>query len=370
MGEQPSGSGASDVARGATYAASPSLFVVAAQVFVASAEKPKDPGAERRRLISSVLAAALFAVTTIWFTVHLETFVTSIVALGTATFWSVLQVFLSNFKRAAGDETKSFWQKLLAREWTGRVLLTLVVLALLLFLFTSSLHLKLGRTSASNVEIEILETTAKLQVLDAAKLSLAQPAEGRPVLQFLQPQNFVLRVTKPAGYHDAPVRLHAGESREITFPDDFSRRSIIRIHVPHVLEQTVPQKGDGQFARSDLYLEAPGQTAITIAPFPVATVYVGMSNRALADDLIEGSRTGYEARRRTEKLAGGVLAPLIDTQLAIEDVSRVICTNWDLEENDLVTASIRVDATARFQCSARVTEGVISDCVFGEVNVK
>jgi len=316
------------------------LRIVAAQVIVEKAEPKNDPEAERNRLISSILFALLLAVITCWFTVHLKAFVTGVLLLGTVTFWSALQIFLGNLKSAVGDDAKGWWKKLLVNVWTKRVLLALVMLAPLLFVFTSSLQFKLGR-DAKEVEIAIRDASGT--TLQTMKLNASHSSDAWPIFAPAAPDVITLSVKSPRGYLDESMSLRAGQALPITFPDDFHRRALVRFRVSDKVKDIVSRPGDPLFERTDFYLTASGRLPISKRRSAPLLAYAGASDATVAKELIDRARNEVAGRE-----------------------PEAIVRDWDLVEGDFVTAMIRVDNTPLLRCSV-ILEGAVNDCVMEKV---
>ena len=348
-----------------------SLLVIAEKVVIEKKEEEKPP--DRRGLVNSILFAILMALLTVWFSVHLDTYFTQTVFLGTVTIWSVIHVFVKQMKAAVGDDTEKWWKTAVRHARTTMALRVAIAAALLLFLFTSSIYVKLGDTKASGVEIEVLEDT---DVLKDVRLGTADKIGGGPLLSSLPNRKLLVKVKKPGGYQHEPVTLRPGEALELTFPEQFRKRTIARIFVPYRLRDPILEEGDDQYPNAALDITIHGATR-TVQPFSFKTAYVGVSDKALASDLIGQSLASFEAARREEVRSELRAAPraeqvpvtetesvtpedtaesIVERYLAMWRSSPEVRPEWDLVEGDVVKAVYRVGTTPVLSCLATVSE--------------
>lgn len=349
-----------DEATAAAFVASGALLVVAPYAVIATGQKPKAP-TSRTRLVNAVLFAIVAALATIWFVVHVKALVTEVIVLGGITIWSMVQILVTQLKTAVEDDAKTLWGRFLETKALGTVLRVALGLLLMSFVFTSSFYVRLGSTGVSSVTIEAVEgknTVAHVNLAFNAKV------DGRPFAPVAW-RTLRLHVVQPSGYHDENVHLRPGEALTLSFPEQFRRRSLVRIYVPYALREKVRGIQDRQFPESDLYIEAGGRRGRAF-PFAFRTAYVGVSDEALSDDLIAQALPAFMEDRRSE-LRGHISDDAeVDRHVAKWRDEPFVTRGWDLKPGTVVNVSYRVSEVRVLACSTRVSESRINDCVLTE----
>lgn len=342
------------------FVASGPFVVVAPFAVIATGEKQKRP-TSRTRLVNAVLFAIVAALATIWFVVHVKVLVTEVIVLGGITIWSLVQILVTQLKAAVEDDAKTLWGRLLETKKLGIVLRVLVGLFLLAFVFTSSFYVRLGSTALSTVKIDAVEGKETVARVDLAFNTKVDGRAFGPIAW----RTLRLQVKQPVGYHDELVKLRPGEALTLSFPEQFRRRSLVRIYVPYSLREKLPQKGEDQFPRTALLITANQQRG-RVAPFGFRTAYVGVPDAGLSGDLIAQAMPAFEEARRSELRSHISDNFEIERHVAKWREEPFVTHAWDLEPGEVVKAEYRIGDTTVLSCSAKVSESRITDCVLTE----
>lgn len=339
-----------------------SLHVVANTVTIEKKETAPKSVDPHRPVINAIWLAVLMVLVTIWFGIHLKTYVTQLALLGTATVWSVVQIVIAEFSKAVGDEAGEMRKRLMGRKETTWNLWFFVAVAVLMYFATSSIYVK--TSAADNVVVKFTER-GKGQFIEEVTLGPDAKVAGAPVFSRFQSHDVDVEVVRPEGYHAKTINLRPGAARTLVFPGEFDKQTLVRIYVPYRLVMSVPPENGDLHKVTRLEITAKGKT-VPVNEFSFKCAYVGVTNPSLASRLIDTGSASFDAARRGE-LEGREDRESIDSALNDWRTNPAIRTDFDLKKDDIVEAKLIVGREVRLQCSAPVIESKINDCVLTEL---
>lgn len=339
------------------------VTIIAQKVVVGREESEPSADEQRRIFVNSVLLAVFAGMVTFWCWLHLKTFLTGTIILGTATLWSAFQAILAMFKPWKG-EADALRKRLLAHAETSWHLCFFIALALLSFLATSSVHVGLGDGVETPVRIRVTEG-GSAGLIPRIDLDDYVKRAGAAMFSQFRSRHLQLQVQQPAGYHVRQVVIRPGEPKYLTFPQDFEKETVVRIYVPYGLMDRIPAAGADKQEKTDLIV-SDGIRSFVIGKFGGVVVYVGLRDAAAAKGLVERGRSAFE-KAQHEQLDGRADAAEIANYLAELRARPIVRSEWDLNKTDTVTARVSIDGKTVMKCSARVEETRINDCMMTEM---
>ena len=169
---------------------------------------------------------------TLWFGRHVEPWFTEIAVFGGGvTAWAVLRLALEWLNKAGGvDPWASTRKHLASTEWTV-VLITLLVVILVLWAFTTSIYLRFdpGSATVSSYKASVGSKAAEGTFVPITELSADRPVVGRPVIGWSAPGPLVCRIMTPGGFEDLDCTLDRWGARAIRVPAGFTSKPRLRL---------------------------------------------------------------------------------------------------------------------------------------------
>jgi hypothetical protein len=335
---------------------------ISAEKVIVGNEPAVQPADEQQRVTqNSFLFAVLMLLVTLWFTAHLKTIVTGAILLGTATLWSIFQVIVSRLSEPV--DVDALRKRVLARPATVWHLCFFISLLLVLFVGTSSVHVKLG-DAKGRVHIRVNEGDGS-GVIPSIRLDDDVKIAGAPMLSRFPKRTVVLEVMEPSGYHPLRTVIEPGEPVYLQFPESFNRQTLVRIYAPFKLMPDIPAVGAEKYQDTKLVIEAEGRRAEQ-APWAGNAVYVGLSDAATARNLIDKNFNDF-SKAQHERLDN--LADAQDLAAYIQELrfDPIVRREWDLNEHHTVKATVMIEGKPVMECTAPVLETRINDCLMKEI---
>lgn len=309
-----------------------SLVIHADEVTIVRAGGKEAPAPSPRRYrINAALLALAMVLLTIWFSVHLETFVTRTVVVGSLSLYAIWKVIESWLRKDFLGPTEDARKKVLARSETTEFLVFGLLLVAFLIATTSSIYLELDGRAAEPATVRFVEPDgseyARLTASPAARLV------GGPRYLRTKARQLSVQVVDPAGYEAQTITLRPWGRVFLTFPNAFEQRRyrLVQLVPGFALAGAIPAKGEEARDRWTLTVIRSDGRAATLTDFRKQTVWIGAAETDL-ERLVP--------RLHDEKYEGAVERYFIDHGVPDEARSSLISQWMTFEPTFLATPEL------------------------------